>query len=113
VADILRCTDRWGREVTLTEALWSNKILPKHPEMIGHDADVAAAITDPMFVMHDASHADRENFYRVCTFPPKHVLAYVKVVVGFQRRATGPVEGIVISAFAVGNPKPGEQQKWP
>jgi hypothetical protein len=50
---VLRCKDRWGREIILQEATWRQHILLEHAELIGNEAGVQLTLTDPTYVMHD------------------------------------------------------------
>lgn len=68
--EILRCQDRWGRDVVLTDDRWYGKILPKHRE-ITEDA-IRQTITDPDQVNWDKALDGVEVFYRDVRLPRPH-----------------------------------------
>jgi hypothetical protein len=113
MADVLRCIDKQGREVVLTEECWHSHILPYHPILRAAERSIELALIDPHRLMRDAERTNRECFYRhqaLATFP--HL--YLKVVVGY--RLVGPsgiLIGSVVTAFPTTRFKAGEQQLWP
>lgn len=113
MAEILRCTDQWGRTITLAQARWQGHILVNHPEMAGQEAIVQQTLTDPICVNHDKDFPDRENFYRPFVFRPPRTLAYMKVCVEFRNRAFGQgARGEVVTAYPTTSIKQGEARKW-
>ena len=112
MAEVLRCADRWGREVVLYEDTWYDKILVDHPEMAdGLDA-IETVLTNPDRVNFDAMHNTGENFYRYGVLRYSHDSFYLKVVVRFEVR-DGRMRGIVISAYPTRHHGQGdERMKW-
>lgn len=106
--DLFRLVDHWGRTVVLTETQWIDHVLPRHPELLGHDALVEAVLRDPHFVNLDATRGNRETFYAPSPLPPPYSRVYVKVVVEFSRVSLGEVK----TAFFTNHARPGEQRRW-
>lgn len=106
--ELFRLVDRCGRTVVLTEAQWIDHVLPRHPELLGHETMLEAVLRDPLFVNHDATRGSRETFYAPSPLPPPYGRAYVKVVVEFSTASSGQVK----TAFFANHPRPGEQRKW-
>ena len=113
MTDLLRCHDRWGREVRLTEACWHDHILPQRKVLRGLESRVAVVLADPYRVMSDATSAVRECFYRHGVIPGYDRLL-LKVVVEF-RPMTRPegIIGSVVTAYPTDRFKRGERQLWP
>ena len=113
MADVLRCTDRWGREIVLTDECWNGHILPDRAILRGLESRLEVVLTDPYRVRRDATNPSRECFYRHRTLPGMPRL-FLKVVVEF--RPIGPngvLDGSDITAFPTNHFKTGEQQIWP
>ena len=102
VAELWRTTDRLGREIVLTDSGWLH-VLVGHPEMIGCEGDVRAAVGEADFINRDADHAHRENHYRV-------VAGRVHLKVCVEYAATPEV---VITAHVSQRIKRRERRRWP
>jgi hypothetical protein len=101
-------TDRWGRDVALTERNWRH-ITRRHTELAPARSIVLATIAYPDLVMRDAQRPDRESFYRVVEWHLNGIpRRYIKVCVEYDL-----VGGTIITAFFSRNIKPGEYQRWP
>jgi hypothetical protein len=114
MADLLRCVDQWGREIVLTEELWTGHILAGHSELTGLEACIKVALTDPRPVTFDSRHRGRENYYRAGTLPPPLAHPLLKVCVRFRSMGLGqPESGEVVTAYPVDKVKHSEVIKWP
>lgn len=114
MAELVRCSDRNGRVVVLTDEIWVNHIIDRHPEFTGLEACIEMAITDPYRVTQDARHSNRECMYRHRTLPGNLSRFYLKVVVAFQPSGpNGILVGTVLTAFATDRIKSTERQLWP
>lgn len=76
-----------------TEQLWRSKIEANHPELIGKQAEVAAAISQPEIVLQDRDYGNRRHHIRRNT-----AARYTSAVVGYRYSREG-VTGHVITAF--------------
>lgn len=54
MATILRCTDQWGRTLTVEDTRWEQHILIQHPELDGHLEHLRETLTAPHIVTLDA-----------------------------------------------------------
>lgn len=112
MAELLRCADRWGREVVLYEDTWYDKILVDHPIMDGQLDAVEQSLSNPDRVNYDAKYGSGENYYLydVLQYPIEGF--YLKVVVRFETHE-GVSMGTVISAYPTrGYGRAGERMKW-
>lgn len=110
MAVVLRCRDRWDREIVLTDRTWHRHVLSNHRELLDHLTGVERTIRRPQRVNHDKDHDDREVFYRRGVLPAPYDRDYLKVAVEFDRE-TG--QGRVVTAFASETIKAGEPKRWP
>lgn len=109
--EVLRCQDRWGREIVLTTERWYGKILRKHREMT--ENAIRQAPIDPDQVNLDKSLAAVEVFSREVVLPAPHGRSLVKVCVRFARDEYEGVEvGKIISAYTTFNMNDLEECKW-
>lgn len=112
VAEVLRCNDRWGREVVLYDDTWFDKVVVYHAYMAEKLDAIVAVLANPERVNFDASHPNGENYYGrgYLTYP--YDFDYVKVVVRYEMVGTQD-EGTIISAYAAPDyRKRGERHKW-
>lgn len=113
MAEVLRCQDRWGRDVVLHDSCWDGHVISGHPEMDGNMACVLTVIKDPHCVTHDVNDADGENFYRAFTLPAPFDRSYLKVCVRYQHtHRPGTTYGVVVTAYSTSSIKQGERVKW-
>lgn len=113
-AIVLSCADRWGREITLTLANWTNHVLMRHSELAPHLPALEATLTNPEYVMHDVGNENRENFYGSGLLPPPYARLLLKVCVEFRRlEGDDRVTGRVATAFPIPVVSRREVQKWP
>lgn len=106
---LFEAQDPRGRVVRCSRERWEAHILSQRPWMAGWEEDVIAAIRRPHIgIYRDRDSADRQIYYR--RQDRKGRARYLKVIVEF--RGNGD-EGVVISAFPVDSPKPGEKLIWP
>ena len=63
VAEVLRCADRWGREIILHEDTWYDKIVGDHADMVDRFDAIIAVLANPERVNFDATYSTGENFY--------------------------------------------------
>lgn len=103
MADVWRTRDRFGRDVTLTDAGMAH-IVRRRPDMVGSQAAIKETVEAPERVMRDALHPDRECHYR--RISDRRLL---KVVIGYGAEG----HGTVITAYPAPHVKRGEQQRWP
>ncbi len=80
--------------------------------MRGQETAVQATLVAPDRVVNDATHSDREVFYR------KGVVAgaeryFLKVCIEFRRTVDGVMVGEVVTAYPANRFKSGERQRWP
>jgi hypothetical protein len=108
----MRCIDYDGRPVTLTERVWTDHILARHPEMRDGLRAIETTLVSPHQVNHDLTHPDREVFYRAGVLPPPDHQDYLKVVVQYRWTSGGEWRGDVRTAFAVDEIDPEERTKW-
>lgn len=114
MAEVLRCTDRWGRESILMNAQWMGHILVKHDEMIDGLGAIRQTIEQPDFVNHDLRNRHGENFYLFGALPAPLNRSYLKVCIRFTFIGPlGPWRGEIVTAYATTAVKTGEVQKWP
>jgi hypothetical protein len=114
MAELLHCTDRWGRDIILTDAQWDGHILPGHGELTGNLSCIREALENPTLVNHDVLNPNGENFYCLAALPAPFDQVYLKVCVRFTLLApNGPWRGEVVTAYATTTVKPREAQKWP
>ena len=114
MSDVFRCADRWQRDIALTEQCWRLHVLNRRTYFRGHEAAVREALTDPLFVRHDAAFANRECFYRASSLPAPYERFFIKVVVEFRFDPVVAHEtGEVVTVYVTDREKPGEEQKWP
>ena len=113
MAVILRCCDRWGREITLTDGCWNDHIVREHPILRDRLTAVEAVLTNPFRITQDVTYGNREHFYRHRVLPNLGKW-YLKVCVEFM--PTGPdgaMVGEVVTAFVVQHIKVRETELWP
>lgn len=79
---LLECIDRQQRTVYLTHHTWHQHILPRRPILEGLEICIPYVVKDPFRVFQDASHQNRECFYRPRIIPYRPHL-YLKVVVEY------------------------------
>ena len=108
-AVVLRCRDRWDREIILTGRTWYDHVLRNHAELIDHLAAVERTIRRPQRVNLDKDYDDREIFYRRGVLPVPYDRDYLKVVVEF---GNDPRYGRVVTAFLTETIKAGEPMRW-
>ncbi len=106
---VLNCFDPWHRLIFARLGRWEGHVEVRHPEVDQHFTAVRLAVEQPDIVTFDATHQDRENFYRFGALLG-HDRLYLKVCVGYD--ATDTVGGI-ITAYPTGSIGRGEAQKWP
>jgi hypothetical protein len=112
VAEVLRCADRWGREVVLYEDTLYDTIVVFHGYMANKLDAIVDVLVSPERVNFDALHPNGENFYGrgYLAFPEDHY--YLKVVVRYERIGSQDV-GTIVSAYAAPDyRKRGERFKW-
>lgn len=106
---LLRCADRFNREIVLYQDRWYDHIMSDHQELSGREAAVLATLEHPHAIRRDRFRADRECYYRRGDLPRRH--RYVKVVVEFVDTPFGIV-GTVITAFAADRIHDHEAHLW-
>ena len=112
MAVVLRCADRWGREVVLFEDTWYDKIVVFHANMAGKVDAVEAVLANPERVNFDAKYPGGENFYARGHLEYPDDTDYLKVVVRYETGGTIEV-GTIVSAYAASDyRKRGERYKW-
>ena len=113
MAEVLRCSDPWGRQVAVDADLWSRKV-QAHPELAGQEDAIRQTIEHPELVNHDKAHQDRECFYRRAMLPPPAHRAYLKVVIRYSaERDSADYLGHFVSAHPSSRISPKEHRKWP
>lgn len=109
--EILRCTDRWGRDVVLTDDRWFGKIQRRHPEITEEALELV--LTDPDLVNWDKALEGVEVFYRTVFLPPPDGRSLVKATVRFViDEVETVVVGAVTTAYVEYNINPLEPIKW-
>ena len=112
VAEVLRCADRWGREIVLYEDTWYGKIVGDHADMVDRFDAVTAVLADPERVHFDAAFPNGENFYG--RDYPDHPFGvdYLKIVVRYDLVGAEEI-GTIVSAYPAPHyRKHGERFKW-
>lgn len=89
----LNVFDFEGIPVGCTAERWDEKVTRNHPELIGHENEVAMAIRDPALVFQDRDYAVRRHFIR--GFGES---LFLDVVVEYQRLPDG-LRGRLVTAF--------------
>ncbi len=107
ILETMRCRDRWGREIVLTDDVWYGKILRKRAHFATALSALQRTLTDPEQVNQDRTFGEREVFYRQELLPPPDGWSILKVVVAFVEG-----EGRVVTAFATFNVHPEERCLW-
>lgn len=110
MAVLLRCQDRWDREIVLTDRTWHAHILNNHAELADQLTAVERTIWRPQRVSIDAVDDRREVFYRRGVLLPPYHRDFLKVVVEFGDDGQ---HGRVVTAFATATTKAGEPRRWP
>ena len=111
---MLRCRDRWGREIVLPDYTWHNDILANHGELVGHLDAVDRTVRRPHRVTYDKDYSDREVSYRRGVLPAPYDRDYLKVVVEFRQSATVDLpRGRIVTAYTAERIKSGERSRWP
>ena len=112
MVEVLRCADRWGREVVLYDDTWYDKIVVFHGYMANKLEAIASVLATPDRVNFDALNPNGENFYGRGYLDYPDDLDYLKVVVRYERIDSHDV-GTIVSAYAAPDyRKRGERFKW-
>ncbi|MPZ98404.1 MAG: hypothetical protein GEU80_03530 [Dehalococcoidia bacterium] len=91
---IFSTADIEGRPVRCSRDLWSTKIAADHPELVGCEMDVRAAIEDPDLMLQDR-HIPERRHYLV-----RRGTTWLKVVVAFPPASALEVRaGVVVTAY--------------
>ena len=91
-----------GYRVRTTLSYWQCHVISRHPDMIGREGDVQAALTYPDEIWRAEKDSDVLLFHRLSTFGH-----YIRVV---TKRVNG--DGFLITAFPCHRVKRGEKI-WP
>jgi hypothetical protein len=67
--NIFECADKDGVAVVCTEETWNNHIIGEHPEIIGCEAIIRAAIENPHEIYQDGVHPNTRNIYKPFVLP--------------------------------------------
>lgn len=114
MGEILRRTDRWGREIVLDDEGWYGHIVPRRTYFSGREQEyVDETLTGPSIVTVDVDDPARECFYRPSPLPRPYGGLLVKVVVDFSSTEVDAGEGLVVTVYLTPKPKPGELRRWP
>lgn len=114
MAVVLRCRDRWNREIVPAEHTWHDHILADHAELVGNLEAVERTLRRPSRVALDKDDPSREVYYRRGVLPAAYGRDYLKVVVEFSASEIAfPGEGRIVTAYATERMKSGETQRWP
>jgi len=112
VAEVLRCADRWGREVVLYDDTWYDKIVVYPGYMASKLDAITSVLAKPERVNFDALYENGENFYGSGYLEYPNDAHYLKVVVRYNREESQNV-GTIVSAYAAPDyRKRGERYKW-
>lgn len=112
MGDVLRCIDRFGRVVVLTNQRWHQHILIDHAEMRELLSAVEQCIEDPDQVNLDADFAERESFYRFSVAGSRGD-RHVKVCIEYSGiDGSSAADGYVVTAYVTRAVKDGEAEKW-
>lgn len=84
MAEVLRCADRWGREVVLYDDTWYDKIVADHAEVANRLDAIDEVLARPDRVNFDALVSSGENFYGLGYFEYPLERRYLKVVVRYE-----------------------------
>ena len=95
-----------GVTVTLSEAVYRDKILPKHPEI--SVADIEAALARPMYIYDHLTEADSRVYDGAVRTRGFYAQNFTRVIVDLQ----DPQHGCVITAYLEIRPYRGTQ-RWP
>jgi hypothetical protein len=112
---LLECVDRLQRSVILSDHVWRKHILPRRPILEGLEHCIPWVLKDPNRIFQDATHPDRECFYRQRIIPYRPHL-YLKVVVEYPTVEDNDYVqsvGTVVTVIPVTRFTPGERQLWP
>ena len=111
---LFKVKDPDGVDVTCNKKTWDDHIETRHPELEGHDSDVATAVERPLGVYQSSTHVARRVFYApssALSSPMNRGL--IRVVVEYGHDIFGRDRGHVITAMHVLRPKQGERIVWP
>lgn len=87
-------TDPLGRKVRCSRDNWVNHIVDKHPELVGQELEVKAAIEHPSYVI-PAERKGFQEYYAKRPSAHRKKGRYTKVVV----QLTGKKTGRVVTAY--------------
>jgi hypothetical protein len=96
--------DCFGTAVSLSAERLSHIL--EHPEMLGMEAEIKVALTDPELVRRSRTDADVQLYYR---FYHRTVIGGKWLCVVVKYRVS---DAFVVTAYLTNQPKPGEDL-WP
>jgi hypothetical protein len=112
MAELLRCVDRWYREIVLYEDTWYDKIMAQRPILAPHLGRIEGILRNPDVVTFDIDHPGGENFYRLAALPSPLDRSYFKICVRFRATQDETVVGVIVTAFPTFRIKRGETIRW-
>ena len=92
---------------------WHGHVLPEHPELKGHLADVRTTLREPDLAEWDTWDPNTVLYYKLNLRPGHGLGNHLRVVVRFGSFAKlqvplyGPIGGEVVSAYFVSRPQGG------
>ena len=112
MAELLRCVDRWYREVVLFEDTWYDKVMVQRPALAPYLSRIEGVLRNPDVVTLDIDHPGGENFYRLAALPAPFHRAYLKVCVRFGATEDDFGAGVIVTTFPTFRIKQGETTRW-
>lgn len=76
--------DPLKRLVILTKKTWNVHIIPFHTELYKQEALIRRIIENPVYILKDKDHENRDNYFDLCNLPNDGSLSIMKVVVEFK-----------------------------
>jgi hypothetical protein len=109
---LLRCVDRWYREVVLFEDTWYDKIVVDHAWLVSYLNRLEGVLHNPDCVTFDADHPRGENFYGASVLQPQHGGSLLKICVRYRPADDERDFGIIVTAYPALKIKRRETIRW-
>jgi hypothetical protein len=106
------CRDKDGVEVVCDENTWYNHIIAGHPEMVGCEAYVKAAVESPFQIYQDRSNLKKKIIYQPFVLPKPFHTQYLRIAIEYKQNLFGRIIGHVCTAFACKEKKGGDILIW-
>jgi hypothetical protein len=106
------CKDKDGIIVVCDKSTWYNHITAGHPEMIGCEAYVKAAIESPYQIYQDRQNLNKKIIYQPFVLPKPFHTQYLRIAIKYRKNLLGKTKGYICTAFACKEKKGGDILIW-